>query len=103
MYRVPHRTGHSVSQCEREKTASVFRGPMASSENNSVALISGNYLSARLRSRNFFQQHELAAIPIASRLTKHHDQLQRKCDFAIDILVQAVIASCLVVQHQRRG
>jgi hypothetical protein len=104
--RVSYASSHradSVPQCQPEKTPSAFPGPMASSEHNSVALISGNYLSARLRSRNIFYQHELPAIPISSLLTKHHDQLQRKCDFAIDILVQAVIASCLVVERQRRG
>jgi hypothetical protein len=77
----------AVSQCEPEKTASAFRGPMAGSENNSVALISGNYLSARLRSRNIFHQYELAAIPISSLLTKQHEQLQRKCDLAINVLM----------------
>jgi hypothetical protein len=88
VYRVPRRTG--LTPClsvRRKKTASAFRGPMAGSENNSVTLISGNYLSARLRSRNIFHQYELAAIPISSLLTKQHEQLQRKCDLAINVLM----------------
>ena len=68
MYGVPRRTGLTPSQCEPEKTASALPGPMASRENNSAALISGNYLGARLRSRNFFHQHEVCGnhVPIAT-------------------------------------
>src|SRR5579859_502594 len=80
-----------------------FHRPIARGENDAVALICVDHFSAGLRAWNIFDENELAAIPISVSLAEHDDQLQRKCYLPVQILMQAVVAACFVMQQKRRG
>ncbi|KHJ54583.1 hypothetical protein LA66_08255 [Aureimonas altamirensis] len=55
-----------------------------------IALSHWNHLGAALHPRTLFCQNKLAPGKITSRLRKQESNLNRKCKFAVEVLVKAV-------------
>ncbi len=92
-----------MPQIDAVKAARAFDRSIARCEDNRLALISPNHFGFGLRTGLLFNKDELAAIPVSPALPQQEHHLQRECDFAIKVLVQAVVASGFVVQHERSG
>src|SRR6185436_20702310 len=69
-------------------------------EDQDLALLGGDRLTARLGARPLLHQQELAALVVGAP-AQEAGELQGKDDVAVDVLVQAVVAAGLVVEQQR--
>jgi hypothetical protein len=58
---------------------------------------------ARLAARALLEEQQLAALVVAAGLRERNDDLQRKRQGAVEILVQAVVVAGVVAQQQRCG
>ncbi len=63
----------------------------------------GNHFGFGLRTGLLLDEDELAAIPVSAALAQQKHHLQREGYLAIKVLVQAVVASGFVVQHEGSG
>jgi len=90
---------YSVAEVDAIVAAGAFYGTIARGENDGLALIGGYYLGFGLGARLLLDQEKLAAFPIAALLTEQKDHLKRERYFAVEILVQAVVAARFVVQN----
>src|SRR5713226_3184676 len=91
---------HAVPQVDAVVAARTFDGTVAGCEDNRLALISGHHLGFGLRARLLFDEEEFAAIPVPPALPQQEHHLQREGDFAIKVLVQTIVASSFVMQHE---
>src|SRR5437660_1891421 len=57
-------------------------------------------MRAALRTGTLLEQHELAALEVASGTIEHRDDLERKCDLAVEVLMQRVPVAGAVAQQQ---
>ena len=92
-----------MPQIDAVKAARAFDRSIARCEDNRLALICGNNLRFGLRAGLLLDQEELAAIPVPPALAQQKHHLQREGYLAIKVLVQAVVASGFVVQHEGSG
>src|SRR5882757_1648407 len=95
-------TTDTMTQIDAVVPARAFDRPVPRRENDRLSVIGDNHLSLGLRARLLLDEHQLSAFPIAPLLAKQKYHLQWKADLAIEILMQTVETSGLVVQHQRR-
>src|SRR5690242_8611094 len=82
-----------MPQRDPEKSPGSLCWSVTCGKKYSVSLVCGKHLNPRLRARHILHQHKLSALPVATLLAKHHNQLERKRNFAVQILMQAVVAS----------
>src|SRR5690349_16484189 len=78
-------------------------GAVARGENDCLPLIGVNHFGFGLSARLLLDQQELPAIPIAALLAQEKNHLQRESNFAVNILMQAVVSADFVVKKQRGG
>src|SRR5215472_10375795 len=98
-----HHRAHAVFDVHPVVPArSLHRSP-ARRKDHAFSLLRRNHLRRRLRSRSLLHQNELAAFKITPGPVKHENGLQWKIDFAIEVLMQAVVATTFIAQHERRG
>ena len=83
--------------------ARTLHWPIARRKKDRLSAIGENHLRPGLRSRLLLNQNKFSALPIAPLLPQQENHLQRKADFAVEILMQTVVSASLVVEHQRRG
>src|SRR5713226_2614940 len=77
-------------------------GPVASSEDDDLPLLRGDGFTTGLGARSLLDQQELTAGVIAVASAKKACKLEREHHLAVQILMQAVVASGFVGQEQRR-
>src|SRR5215469_8503785 len=94
---------HSVLHVHAVIAARAAHRAVARREDNRLALIGMHDFGFGLRSRLLFHQQKLPALPVAASLPEQEDHLQRESDFTVNILMQAVVPTCFVVQQQWRG
>src|SRR5437763_10145277 len=92
----------TVAKIYAVETARAFHRAVAGGEEDSLAFTGRNDFGFRLRARLLLDQNEFYALPVAAGLTQREDHLQRESDVAVEILMQAIVAAGLVVQHERR-
>src|SRR5690349_8170321 len=83
--------------------ASASDGAVARGENDGLALVGVNHFGFGLSARLLLDQQKFSAFPVAALLAQKKNHLQRKGDFAVNILMQAVVSADLVVKKQGRG
>src|SRR6266700_2419416 len=92
-----------MAQIDAIVAARPFHGPVARGENDRLTLIGEDHLRLGLRARLLLDENKFSAFPIAPLLAKQEYHLQGKADLAVEILMKTVVATGLVVKHQRRG
>jgi hypothetical protein len=92
----------AVADVDAIEAPGAFHRTIAGGENDRLALCGGDYLGFRLRAGLLLDEEEFAALPVAARLAQQEDHLQREGDFAVQILVEAVVAAGFVVKDERR-
>src|SRR5580704_7418065 len=75
--------------------------PVVDGEHDGVALLERHDLRPALHARPLLGQHELAAGEVLAGLRQQDRDLQRECEIAIQVLVQAVEVAGHVLQQQR--
>src|SRR5579883_204991 len=93
---------HSVPQVHAVPAAAAANGAIARGEDDRLALFQRRRLPARLRPRPLLQQQELAAGVILASPAEGERHLDGEGHVAVQVLVQAVVVACLVLQDQRR-
>jgi hypothetical protein len=91
---VPHRRAVVAA---RTLDRTVARG-----EDHDLALLGGDRLALGLGARPLLDQEEVAALVVDPAPTEEAGELQREDDLAVEVLVQAVVATRLVVEQQGR-
>src|SRR2546427_2625219 len=94
---------NTVAQIDGVVAARAFHRPVTRGKNDRLSAVGEDHLRLGLRAGLLLDKDEFSAFPIAPLLAKQEYHLQRKADLAIEILMQTVETSGLVVQHQRRG
>src|SRR5262245_45448661 len=74
--------------------------PLAGGKDDDPALLGRDRLSTRLRPWPLLDKEELAAGIIDLTPTQETGQLQGKGDLPVEVLMQAIIAPCLIAQQQ---
>ena len=77
-------------------------GTLAGREDDARSLLDRERMPARLRARPLLDEQEFAAAVIDVASAQGEDHLQRERQVAIEILMQAVVATRGVRQQQRR-
>jgi len=93
---------HAVPQIDSIDAARSVHGPVVNSEDHRVALPQRNYFWARLHSRPLLGQDELAASKVPAGLRQQDGDLERKGQFTVEVLVEAVVAARLILKEKRR-
>src|SRR5262249_7960819 len=60
-----------------------------------------NHLPHRLGARPLLNQKQLSTLELLTRPAQTDNHLKRKDDFAVEVLVQAVVTTLRVVKHER--
>ena len=84
------------------KPARALHRPVARGEDHRIAAPGVDRVPHRLRPRALLDEQKIAAGIVLFGLAQEADKLQRERQFAVEILVQAVVAARLIVQEQRR-
>src|ERR1700740_353943 len=66
------------------------RGPMMDRKHHGVALTKGNNRRPRLHSWSLLRQDEFASREVLPGPRQQHRDLQRKCEIAVEVLMQAI-------------
>ena len=77
-------------------------GRLMDGEGHGIALPQRHDLGAALHARALFGQDELAAGEVHAGLGEQNRDLDRECEIAIEILVEAVEVTRDILQQQRR-
>ena len=93
---------HAVAHVHAVGAARALDRPMVHREDDGVALPQRHHLGPRLQARALLGEDELAAGEIRARLGEQDRHLQGEDVLAVEILVQAVEVTGLVLQQQRR-
>ena len=105
-HRIAHARGnrtYPVAHIHAMKSSRSGRRTIAVGEDYSLALVECDRFAARLRPRPLLDQQEFAPFEIAPAPAECASELERKCKLAIQILMKAVVAACLIAKDQRRG
>ena len=100
--RAGEHAAHPVADGRAVETAGALGRPVACGEDHELALLGGDRLAARLGARPLLEEQEIAARVVHAAAREEARQLERKHDVAVEVLVEAVIASGLVVEQERR-
>ena len=65
-------------------------------EDNPLASIKRDREAPRLSARALLDEQEFSALEVASVSVEHAGKLKRERDFAVQVLMQAVVAACLI-------
>src|SRR5713101_1118450 len=93
---------NTVTEIYAIVAAGTFYGTVAGGEDDCLALAGRDYFSFGLCARLLLDQEEFAAFPISAWLAEQKNHLQRERNFAVEILMQAIVAAGFVMKHQRR-
>jgi hypothetical protein len=75
---------------------------MVDGEDDRVALVERHDFGPGLHARSLLRQHELAAAEILARPRQQDRDLERKRQFPIQVLVEAVVVTRAILQQERR-
>src|SRR2546428_5614734 len=92
----------AVSHDDTVGAAAARDGTLAGREDDARSLLDRERMPARLRARPLLDEQEFAAAVIDVASAQGEDHLQRERQVAIEILMQAVVATRGVRQRQRR-
>src|ERR1700719_4613708 len=81
--------------------ACTFHGSVVDGEDDAHTLPKWYDLRARLHPRPLFGERELAACEVLAGPRQQERDLKREDVFAVNILVQAIIVTCAVLEDQR--
>ena len=87
-----------VPEVDAIVAARSFHRPITRRKEDGLSAIGENHLRPGLRSRLLLDQDKFSALPIAPRLPQQENHLQRKADFAVEILMQTVVSAGFVVE-----
>src|SRR5438105_6972327 len=93
----------AVSQINAVEPARPLHRAMVHGKGDRIALAERHYFRPRLHARALFGQYELAAGEIAPRFRQEDRDLQREHMLAVEILMQAIVITGLILQQQRGG
>src|SRR5262249_32735413 len=94
---------HPVSHRRTIRAARALHRAVARGEDDRLALLEMHDVPARLGSRPLLNEEELASREVLAGLAQEHGELEGKDYVAVEILVQAVVATGLVAQEERGG
>src|SRR5262249_15902016 len=97
--------GHRADPMSHDDPVGAARardGALSGRKNDPGALLNRDRMSARLSAGALFDQKEFAAGVVDLPAAKGEDDLQRKRELTVQILMQAVVSSGPVAQQQRR-
>src|SRR5690349_5759948 len=93
----------SVTHIDPVKAARTPDRPIARGEYDRRTLFEHHRIASGLRARPLFEQQKFSAGIVCTMAAQHKGELQRKGDFAVKVLMHAVITAGLIAQEQRRG
>ena len=102
---VPHagaEAAHAVAEVHAVVALRSLHWPVMDCEGHSITLPKWHDLSTALHARPLFGQNELATCEVLARLREQDRNLDRECEFAIEVLVEAVEVTRDILQQQRR-
>src|SRR5688572_5741190 len=88
----------AVAQVHAIGASSAVDRAMMNRKRDSVALTKRHDLRSRLHARALLSQHELAAGEIPAGFGQEDCDLQREGQFAVEVLMQAVVVARLILQ-----
>src|SRR5262245_7540203 len=91
---------HPVSHGRAKVSARAGDGSMPGREDDDLALLRPDGLPARLGPRPLFQEEKLSSVVVFARAAQEARELQREGHRAVEILMQAVVASGLVAKQE---
>src|SRR5262249_38397713 len=91
----------AVSHDDAIEAAASCDGTMARREDDASAPLDGERVAARLRTGTLFDEQEFAARGVEVELAQDEDDLQRKREVAVEILMEAVETAGGVRQQKR--
>src|SRR5438876_8773646 len=77
-------------------------GPVARGKDHQLPPLGVDRLAPRLRPGPLLDEQEITALVVDAAAAQKRGDLQREGDVTIEILVQAVVPTSLVVEQQRR-
>src|ERR1700676_2519902 len=95
-------TADAVPEIDAIVSFGALNRPVVDREGNGIALAQPNDLGTTLHPRTLLGQDELAAGEILPRLGEKDRHLDRECEVAVEILVEAVEVAGDVLQQQGR-
>ena len=101
----PRATAHAAHTMTEIHPVVALRAPHWTAmdcEGHRITLAKGNDFDTALHARPLFGQDEFAAHEIDTGLREEDRDLDRKCEIAIEVLVQAVEVSRDIMQQKRR-
>src|SRR5215831_19763659 len=93
---------HTMAEVHTIVALRTSHRPVMDGEGDSITLSKGHNLGAALHARPLFGQDELPTGEIHAGLREENRDLDRECEIAVEILVQAVEVARDVLQQQRR-
>ena len=94
---------HTVAEVDAVVSLRAMHGPIVNRERHRITLVKWHDLDTTLHARPLFGQNELAAREIDEGLREEDCDLDRKCESAVEILVEAVEVSRNILEEKRRG
>src|SRR5262249_27323608 len=92
----------AMPQIDAIDAARSLHRPVMHGEGDRVALLQPDHFGPRLHPWTLLGQDELSALEVAPGLGQQDRDLQRKHMLAIEVLMQAIVVTGLVLQKQRR-
>jgi len=92
-----------VAQVDSIDATRSVHGSVVNSEGHRVALLQRDHLRARLHARPLLVEHKLATNEVLAWLGQQDRDLERKGQFAVEILVEVVIAPLIPKKKRRRA
>lgn len=93
----PH-LGYAVADLDSSRAANALHRPLSDGNDGKRSLGERQHPGGRLPARALFDQNQLTALKIDSRPVEQQDGLERKMDFSIQILMQAIVITRPVAQ-----
>src|SRR5262245_65557193 len=91
---------HPVSHGRAKVPARAGDGAMPGGEDDDLALLRPDGLTARLGPRSLFQEEKLSSIVVLARPAQEARELQREGHRAVGLLKQAIVASGIVAKAE---
>ena len=102
---VPHAgadAAHAVAEVHAVVALRALHWPVMDGEGHCITLPKRHDLGAALHARPLFGQDELAAGEVLAGLREEDRDLDRECEIAIEVLVEAVEVTRDILQQKRR-
>ena len=89
---------HAVAEINAIVALRPLYWPVMDREGHSITVLKGYHLDAALHARPLFGQDKLAARKVLARIGEENRDLDRECEIAVEVLVQAIEVARNILQ-----